>query len=391
MNAVGCVVLLLAGAQAGLRHLDSKARHPTSRIDSSHSRQTRMALVTKCSGKPRISFDQRSELIGAAAQAAGKVPHQGALDETRDTTGSREWKPSPGMLDPQQLIAAWRAVRTPHWPATTGQNLTRMCMVSVCSMINATQPDPGHVDVVSLVDEDTPQHILDMYEKLGVRIVDLSDVSFPPRFNNRSYASSYKVRLWGNETVAEAVRRGHPQFSALPDSFYKLWLWSLSEYSKVFYFDCDTLTVKNATANILAPNFGFTTVMRPLRRYLNAGMMVLEPDQQAFEQMMHIWQSGDYPYRHVLNYGEDDQMFLAHLFFTNRLNWSIPMRMRSLDHCHNDKRGREQCDPSRVTIFHKVPIWEQGRETALWQAAQEGRCLANPALKQWEYSKLTHL
>lgn len=206
MNAVGCVVLLLAGAQAGLRHLDSKARHPTSRIDSSHSRQRRMALVTKCSGKPRISFDQRSELIGAAAQAAGKVPHQGALDETRDTTGSREWKPSPGMLDPQHLIAAWRAVRTPHWPATTGQNLTRMCMVSVCSMINATQPDPGHVDVVSLVDEDTPQHIRDMYEKLEVRIVDLSDVSFPPRFNNRSYASSYKVRLWGNET--EVQRHG---------------------------------------------------------------------------------------------------------------------------------------------------------------------------------------
>ena len=127
-------------------------------------------------------------------------------------------------------------------------------------------------------------------------------------------------------TVADATKLGYPHFSSLPDSWYKLFLWNLTEYSKVFYFYPDTLTQRDAAEAYLRYE-AFAAEIHPrsgAMHNLQGGMMVLQPSRRDFEVLQQLWHAGDYPYadarrRGDVSYGDDDQHFLNYAVLRRRV------------------------------------------------------------------------
>lgn len=364
----------------------------------------RQALVTKCSGKDRIRFERRHS-IGTFAQRRAARPADDASTSFERMLRTDEQQHNRMTLSDALAKQLWLESKNRSFPAVAVSSRTKLCLVSICSLLNATQPQPPLVDVLALVDEDTPSSILRGYAKLGVRIIDLSDAPFPSYFNNRSTCdpevdSNFtrfrrRTPLPPNATVGDAVRRGYPHFSAVPDSWYKLFLWNLTEYDKVFYFDPDTLTQHNATHAYLERYKPFTAQLHPHQGHphtLQGGMMVLKPSTSDFAALHGLWLAGDYPYRDTMrrgdvSHGDDDQEFFNHAIIRRRV---LSTPLHRLAPCDNDKRGHgpagsfSHCDPDKAPMFHKWPLWESSRIDALWVAAQEGRCLANSALLNWQ-------
>jgi len=355
-----------------------------------------MALLTQCSGKERVSWEERSALVGAAALAAGQHPHAEhreakARCPTRHGNGLTQIRNAAlRNLSATDIRIAWkRGALGRELPVADGwcTNRTVMCLVSVCAMINATQSDLDRIEHVSLVDEDTPQHILNMLSHLGVRLIDMSHAVFPTYFNNVSrdpLAPALPQPLAKGATVAEALKAGHSHYSYAPNCWSKLWVWNLTEYEKILWYDPDVLAVGNAYRNILHPTPAFSCLSYPKSRYLNTGVMVIEPSREIFRQLMGIWHAGDYPFMRG-KLGDDDQHFFQDVIYGHRVSG---LRLHPLSPCHNDKSGRAKgCDPEKATVFHKTPLWEAGREYALWQAARAGKCAGNAELMSWDYSK----
>ena len=179
------------------------------------------------------------------------------------------------------------------------------------------------------------------------------------------------------------ARSHRPAPLACPDSFYKLVVFNLTEYKKVFIFDSDTLATSNTTAAFLSrPPL---TISRPQRRMhphsVNAGMMVLQPDRQLFERMHAMWMRGDYPYRldtrppsSEFKFGDEDQTILTELVAQDAFG-----PVHALPSCQNKfmgagGRGAEQCRGEDQPLYHKWPASERARVEALWRAAQAGQC-----------------
>ena len=348
----------------------------------SSSGQSRLAFVTKCSGKDRTTFASRTDQLGAARARPLSL---------QLTATERLHMIAPIRKDTATTKEGWYKSRV-HGPfPVVGLNRAKMCLVSICSLLNASQPDKRQIAVAALVDEDTEPSVVQGYARMGVDVIDQSAAAFPPYFNNQSiskdeaFLKGRLAPLRHKATVGEAVYLGYPHFSASPDSWYKLWLWNLTEYSKIFYFDPDTLTQHNATKAYLERYRPFASLMALNQRpaYLNAGMMVLKPDKLVFKRMFTAWMAGNYTYNAAMrnrdtSHGDDDQMFLSEFLVDNH----IPMH--PFQRCSNDKRGTGHCNPDEVPMFHKIPIWEQARVEALWTAAQKGTCRGNPFLLNWQ-------
>lgn len=353
----------------------------------------RAALITKCSGKDRIRFQQRHPVGALAVNRQAARP----ADDASTSTGERMLRTGEQRHAHVITKEQWFNSTEKAFPAVAESSRTKICLVSICSLLNATQPQPP-LDVAALVDEDTPSSVLQGYSKLGVRIIDLSDVAFPLYFNNRSTNdpeadTNYtrfrrRTQLPHGATVADAAKLGYPHFSSLPDSWYKLFLWNLTEYAKVFYFDPDTLTQHNATDAYVLRYKAFAAQLHPRTsapHNLQGGMMVLQPSRRDFNALLTMWYAGDYPYpdgmrRGDLSYGDDDQHFLNHAVIRRRV---LATPLHRFAPCDNDKRGYAHCHPDKVPMFHKWPIWESRRIDALWAAAQQGRCVSNRALLDW--------
>ena len=422
-------------------------------------RHPRYALLNQCSGKERVTWEERTPVIGAAALAAGLEPHQERPElkrrcPTRRANGTAQISQATMRgLSALELRAAWkRGALGREMPVADGWcvNRTVMCLVSVCAMLNATDADRGRVEHVSIVDEDTPQHILDLLKRLGVRLVDLSNATFPTYFNNASAALLGRGGSSGTLPPGARPRRTDPSSSLLPLSltfppsslllirrdrcpgprgrpqpllvyvtprwnakpkhltrphssshpllamhprpgadapncWQKLWVWNLTEYDKILWYDPDTLAIGNVYRKILQPTPAFGVLSYPKSRYLNTGVMVIEPSEQLFRELWRIWHEGAYPYVRGRSGGDDDQNFFQDIVYGRRVGG---LRLHPLSPCHNDKSGRAKgCDPERVTLYHKTPLWEAARERALWQAALAGRCAGNPELQNWEYPR----
>ena len=52
-------------------------------------------------------------------------------------------------------------------------------------------------------------------------------------------------------------------------SWYKLALWNLTEYSKVFVFDADTLAMRNVSEELLLAHRAFSASAHVRGRYVN--------------------------------------------------------------------------------------------------------------------------
>lgn len=352
-----------------------------------------MALITKCSGKDRVDYNHRMP-VGIHATHR----HERRSDD--DGSHSSERMLATGESRHNQTIAGDVWFRTMHgqFPAVSVHSRTKICLVSICSLLNASQPQLP-TSVAALVDEETPKSVLQGYERLGVRVIDLSLAPFPRYFNNREmsdpaaeqdYAHFRKrTPLPSGATVGDALKLGYPHFSGAVDSWYKLFLWNLTEYERIFYFDPDTLTQHNATNAYLRHHKPFAAQFFPhagAPQNMQGGMLVLQPSRRDFETLLARWHAGDYPYpeekmRQHHETCDDDQHFLNHVVIKKRL---LSTSLHRFAPCDNDKRGaRSHCDPAKTPMYHKWPLWESARIEALWAAAQAGRCTNNQALFNW--------
>jgi len=362
------------------------------------SASSTLAIITKCSGKDRLRFEKRHPVGSLARRHHQPRPHGDDNDSAERMLATGEVRHGHNATTSEE----WFRSTVKGFPAVSVSSRSKICLVSICSVLNATQPQQN-VEVAAIVDEDTPTSVLEGYGRLGVRIIDLSGVAFPSYFNNRTAndpdvernftAFRRRTPLPPGASTRKATLLGYPHFSSLPDSFYKLFVWNLTEYKRVFYFDPDTLARRNVTEAYLRYE-PFAAQIHPRQgpmHSLQAGMMVLQPSRRDFEHLHTMWQSGDYPYpdgmrRGDVSYGDDDQMLLAHALFRKRL-LSTPLHRFAL--CDNDKRGSAHCDPAKVPMFHKWPIWEHERIETLWDAAQNGRCTGNRALLEWRPTSTT--
>ena len=353
------------------------------------------AMITKCSGKDRVNFQNRQQLTGKTKN--------GVRPEENPAFGAFERMLRTGESAHESITSAeqWynnRSKANVAFPAVSVSSRTKICLVSICSLLNATQPDPQSVAVGAMVDEDTPGGVLRAYERLGVRVIDLSGADiFPPYFNNPNMGdpaqltdphSPRRTPLPPGATVANATALNYPHFSSLPDSWYKIMLWNLTEYERVFYFDVDTLAVRNATEAYLLQKTPFAAQIYPHqgRMYsMQGGMMVLQPSRRDFDLLYDMWHKGDYPYtdklrRGDLDYGDDDQHFFNYALLRKKV---LSTPLHRFARCDNDKRGYAHCPPDQMAMYHKWPIWESERIEALWAAAQEGSCVGNRKLLEW--------
>ena len=68
------------------------------------------------------------------------------------------------------------------------------------------------------------------------------DVRRYNRTLSEALAKTYpdRPRLPKRATVRQAYGLGYPHYSNIPDTWYKLVLWNLTEYERVFYYDVDS-------------------------------------------------------------------------------------------------------------------------------------------------------
>ena len=270
------------------------------------------------------------------------------------------------------------------------------CLVSVCSIINTTTQKTSSYELGALVDASTPLDVLAAYKRLGVTVHDLSRIRWPKFFNNalrappgtalRRQAESASV---ANATVAEALRSGNMHYSGVPDSFLKLWLFNLTRYESILYFDPDTLAVRNTSGYFdYARRHDITAWQPRRRRTLQAGIMVLRPSRKVFEGLTRLWYDGEYHYEAFgppgQEFGDDDQTFLADAFFSQRLLPGHRFDIGQMHVCDNNKHGahgpKASCSLDRMSLLHKAPAWEAARVKKLLAAARAGRCANNPKL-----------
>ena len=217
----------------------------------------------------------------------------------------------------------WR--RKPQWGwAEAVMDRSARCLVSICSMINTTTQGTSSAtyELGALVDLSTPSDVIAAYERHGVVIHNLSRIRWPAYFNNVLGAPPSKaLRLQAesasvaNATVAEALRLGSVHYSSVPDSFLKLWLFNMTRFESILYFDPDTLAVRNTSGYFRYAQSHDITVWQPRRRRnIQAGIMVIKPSRKAFEGLTRLWYEGDYRYQAFgapgQEFGDDDQLFV---------------------------------------------------------------------------------
>lgn len=361
------------------------------------SKELPAAFVFTCSGMDPISFEERTSDVGTRrgnrrSGAARVGVHRNMSDIM--LAGRKE------HLSNNWTLSSWiEYLKEGHFepfPALLPTSREQLCLVSVCSLLNETQPDSTSVDVAALVDEETPRSVLDAYHANRVQVIDMSDALFPSYFNRNdesvqartttSWTPRQERQIPRNSTVADAIRLGAPHYSERPDVFYKLWLWNMTQYSKIFFLDPDTLTVGNATAHHMARYAPFAArLYRPIS--IQGAMYSLRPDRATFDAMYQSWSAGEHPHvalkrssAGAIYKGDDDQNFLSFYINTKK---ALPEPMHEIDRCDNDKFGffLARCPPP--VVYHKWPVWEAERIDVLWEAAQAGRCRANPRLQNW--------
>lgn len=350
-----------------------------------HTHPARMpatrALITKCSGTDRVPWPLPR-------------PAQAGVQRDLRPRGCPSGNPPPSCwLDE----ADWRRSPQAGW-AEAQLDRSERCLASICSIINTTTQglSSSAYELGSLVDSSTPPDVIAAYHRLGVTVHNLSGIRWPWYFNNVVGALPSAVVRWraesarlANLSVAAALRAGNFHYSAVPDSFLKLWLFNMTQHESILYVDPDTLALRNVSGYFRYVQHHDVAIWQPRRRQtVQAGIFVLRPNRAAFEGLTKIWYEGDYPYAAFgpvgAEFGDDDQTFLAHAFFSQRLLPDHRFQVGQMSVCDNNKFGshgpKASCRYDTMSLLHKAPAWEAKRLQLLQAAARAGRCANNPEL-----------
>tara|TARA_Y100001949_G_C15927916_1_gene304263 strand:+ start:317 stop:1048 length:732 start_codon:yes stop_codon:yes gene_type:complete len=151
--------------------------------------------------------------------------------------------------------------------------------------------------------------------------------------------------------------------------FTKINVWSLTDYDKLIYLDADTLMLRNSDV-LFEIKDNFCAVKDPGYNGINAGVMVLTPNKDIFNEMKSLINSKDYDNTY------SDQSF------TNWFYCVYKKDIKYLPYCYNVLQKRTSCAEfyNDICIFHyngQKPwisdksnkcCWQQGKniEYDLW-------------------------
>ena len=97
------------------------------------------------------------------------------------------------------------------------------------------------------------------------------------------------------------------------DAFNKLYIWSLTNYNKIIYLDCDMIVYKNLDNLFSKPSLSAVQG----RPSFNSGLLVLEPSMNIFKDLNNLinepkkWSEGN---RDLLGKSINDQALLGYYF-----------------------------------------------------------------------------
>lgn len=269
----------------------------------------------------------------------------------------------------------------------TNAAIVKLCMLSLCSLLQTTNPD----NVVALMDHLAHQQIGSVLSDYGVKIFVTPKINTDLIVRNQStkwYLSKRKVR-----------RRNVSESKYCAKKFYA---WTLTQFSKVLYFDgTDVLFLKNAS--IMLSNYHAFASIRDRypertgrckeavgRGYLNAGVMLLRPDMDAFQQLMTTYLEGNFTVCTAGSgalYGDQDVIMNFAFGFMNEHGTVVPKVLGDFTEwpfCYNYRGWPDQqhCKPEDIMLLHMDHAkWPAPTVRRLDELVRAGKCRASGHLR----------
>lgn len=203
----------------------------------------------------------------------------------------------PDVPFPERIYASTQVLKPTAWVFACFQEeianagITKLCMLSLCSLLHTTNPK----HVVVLLDDLVEQELGSTLKSYGVTVfvVPKLDMDLIKRDSSSKWHSSKRKKR----------RRMVSEKKYCAKKFYA---WTLTQFSKVLYFDgSDVLFVRNAS-NMMTKYDTFAAIKDQYPEktgrckeakgygYLNAGVMLLQPDMMAFHQLMATYLEGNF-------------------------------------------------------------------------------------------------
>lgn len=256
------------------------------------------------------------------------------------------------------------------------------CLVAVCSLLNTTAPE----NVVVMVDVLAKQDIGGLLEAQGVQLFVAPDID-----------TSRIQRL--NFPVQKRKR-------AIPMQVYaakKYFAWTLTQFSKVLSVDgTDVIFVRNASRMMTEYQpFASIADFDPVKskrcidgpdgyRYLNAGVILLEPSMDTFNVLMETYFLGNFSYcpsGSSVMYG-NQEVISTFAFQIPGLDGVRPPPMLGEFHawpfCFNYRGWHDQnhCkNSSDLMLLHVASDqWPTGQKKKYLNLAHRGKCKSSLSL-----------
>eukprot|EP00241_Pyramimonas_parkeae_P005669 CAMPEP_0114225250 /NCGR_PEP_ID=MMETSP0058-20121206/558_1 /TAXON_ID=36894 /ORGANISM="Pyramimonas parkeae, CCMP726" /LENGTH=407 /DNA_ID=CAMNT_0001335815 /DNA_START=131 /DNA_END=1351 /DNA_ORIENTATION=+ len=147
------------------------------------------------------------------------------------------------------------------------------CMASLCSLLGTTSPK----EVVYIIDDKFPMLARERLESMGVKLIMVD-----PDLAVWHASKNYPAHMFDN----------HPR----QHTFQKLAIFNMTQYDRIFWLDSDTEVQKNLTEFFLTMPTDKDAVLGPVtgNRYFNSGVMVIRPSQDIYNELLEIWDTGDF-------------------------------------------------------------------------------------------------
>ena len=155
----------------------------------------------------------------------------------------------------------------------------------------------------------------------------------------------------------------------------KFYAWRLLEFDKVIWFDSDVWWQRSPLAvfGTVEPFASIKVTDTPAfcehgLIYMNSGVMVLRPDDRAFERLRATWEHGNYSHCGGSEAGMGDQSVITHLAYQEAPSVLGPVSELGL--CDN-YRGwplQAHCRAEDVPLLHGLALWPES-----WASEYETR------------------
>ena len=230
--------------------------------------------------------------------------------------------------------------------------LVDKCIAAVCSLMHTTSPPPDHVTI--LADAIGAELLKPLTKPLGVRVLEVPPVN----------VSAIRRDDKGISSPTELSRIDLRLFSAK-----KFFAWTLTRYRKVLWFDGPDVTFVRDASSLLRRSEPFSAVRVKRGRcgtepYINAGVILLRPSQDAFRELMATYYRGNFSHCGGTSAWTDQEVLrtfalnLASSGSHNRLG-----RFHEWDICNNFRgwhsqtgfsnlSNQQHCDPRELYLIH---------------------------------------